>query len=51
MTKRTTSTSKGSGAVAQGKRAKAVGKRGVIVDGDNPGTINTGTPYQTITAT
>jgi len=49
MTKRTTSKLKGSGAVAQGKRARAAGKRGVIVDGDNPGTINTGdTVYQTI---
>lgn len=33
----------GSGAIAQGPGAKAVGERGVIVEGANPGVINTGT--------
>jgi len=40
--KRTTAKVKGSGAVAQGKKAKAVGERGMLVEGD-AGNINTGT--------
>lgn len=32
----------GSGAIAQGKNAKAVGKGGVIIEGGNSGDINTG---------
>jgi len=42
--KRTTAKVKGSGAVAQGKKAKAVGERGVLVEGDagTTGNINTG---------
>lgn len=36
---------KGSGAIAQGKKAKAAGKRAVIVDGPNSGNINTGDTY------
>jgi predicted NACHT family NTPase len=41
---------KGGGAVAQGKGAKAAGKRGVIVEGDSAAPINTGSGdvYQTI---
>ena len=40
---------KGAGAIAQGKKAKAAGKRGVIVDGLVGGNITTGdTTYQTI---
>jgi hypothetical protein len=41
---------KGSGAIAQGKGAKAAGKRGVIVEGDSAAPISTGSGdvYQTI---
>ena len=47
-TTRQSAKNKGSGAIAQGKRAKALGARAVNVDGDNTGTINTGAIYQTI---
>jgi hypothetical protein len=40
---------KGAGAIAQGTKAKAAGKRGVVVDGPVRGNITTGdTTYQTI---
>jgi hypothetical protein len=38
-----TATLTGSGAIAQGTGARAVGERGVMVEGANPGVINTGT--------
>jgi hypothetical protein len=36
-------TNKGAGAIAQGKHAKAVGAGGVMIGGNNSGSINTGT--------
>lgn len=37
----------GSGAIAQGTHARAAGERGVIVNGDNSGNINTGAQINT----
>lgn len=47
-TTRKVAKTKGSGATAQGRKAKAAGERAVINDGSNSGIINTGEFYQTI---